>query len=168
MTHPGGVAKLRRRLHKHHALDQQPLRLMYASASRSPRSAAVVSLNRCGSLRYRKAQSSDAIRAAAAAGVARHRRKLPRLRRCRKSTRSRDLALCWHFIGAIQSNKTRDIARYFQWVQTLDRAEDRTAPVGSARLGCGAARRADSDQHRRTSRRRRVSPRMLWQNSRRC
>jgi PLP dependent protein len=27
----------------------------------------------------------------------------------------------WHFIGAIQSNKTRDIARHFDWVQTLDR-----------------------------------------------
>jgi PLP dependent protein len=28
----------------------------------------------------------------------------------------------WHFIGAIQANKTRDIARHFDWVQTLDRA----------------------------------------------
>ncbi len=27
----------------------------------------------------------------------------------------------WHFIGAVQSNKTRDIARNFQWVHTLDR-----------------------------------------------
>ncbi len=31
------------------------------------------------------------------------------------------LDLQWHFIGAIQSNKTRDIARYFQWVQSVDR-----------------------------------------------
>jgi pyridoxal phosphate enzyme (YggS family) len=29
--------------------------------------------------------------------------------------------LTWHFIGAIQSNKTRDIARRFQWVHTVDR-----------------------------------------------
>ena len=29
--------------------------------------------------------------------------------------------ITWHFIGAIQSNKTRDIARNFQWVHTLDR-----------------------------------------------
>src|SRR5262245_41887256 len=29
--------------------------------------------------------------------------------------------LTWHFIGAIQSNKTRDIASRFQWVQTVDR-----------------------------------------------
>ena len=27
----------------------------------------------------------------------------------------------WHFIGPIQSNKTRVIAEYFQWVETLDR-----------------------------------------------
>ncbi len=29
--------------------------------------------------------------------------------------------LVWHFIGAIQSNKTRDIARSFHWVHTLAR-----------------------------------------------
>lgn len=27
----------------------------------------------------------------------------------------------WHFIGPIQSNKTRTIAEHFQWVETLDR-----------------------------------------------
>jgi len=31
------------------------------------------------------------------------------------------LHLQWHFIGAIQSNKTRDIAGNFQWVQSVDR-----------------------------------------------
>ncbi|MDE0008246.1 MAG: YggS family pyridoxal phosphate-dependent enzyme [Gammaproteobacteria bacterium] len=30
--------------------------------------------------------------------------------------------ITWHFIGAIQSNKTRDIARHFHWVHTVDRA----------------------------------------------
>jgi pyridoxal phosphate enzyme (YggS family) len=29
----------------------------------------------------------------------------------------------WHFIGRIQANKTRDIARYFDWVHTVDRAK---------------------------------------------
>ena len=29
--------------------------------------------------------------------------------------------LCWHFIGAIQSNKTNDIAQHFDWVHTLER-----------------------------------------------
>lgn len=28
---------------------------------------------------------------------------------------------CWHFIGAIQSNKTRPIAQNFDWVHTVDR-----------------------------------------------
>ena len=33
-----------------------------------------------------------------------------------------DRGITWHFIGAIQSNKTRDIARHFDWVHTVDRA----------------------------------------------
>jgi len=32
-----------------------------------------------------------------------------------------DLKLEWHFIGPIQSNKTKDIAENFAWVQTIDR-----------------------------------------------
>ena len=32
-----------------------------------------------------------------------------------------DLALSWHFIGPIQSNKTRGIAEHFDWVQSVDR-----------------------------------------------
>lgn len=32
-----------------------------------------------------------------------------------------DLSLTWHFIGPIQSNKTRDIAANFAWVQSVDR-----------------------------------------------
>ena len=31
------------------------------------------------------------------------------------------LDITWHFIGRIQSNKTRDIAEMFQWVHTVDR-----------------------------------------------
>lgn len=33
----------------------------------------------------------------------------------------KSLALKWHYIGQIQSNKTREIAEEFQWVHTLDR-----------------------------------------------
>jgi pyridoxal phosphate enzyme (YggS family) len=33
-----------------------------------------------------------------------------------------DLPLRWHFIGGIQSNKTRDIAARFDWVHSVDRA----------------------------------------------
>lgn len=32
-----------------------------------------------------------------------------------------DLDLQWHFIGPIQSNKTRDIAAHFDWAQSIDR-----------------------------------------------
>lgn len=32
-----------------------------------------------------------------------------------------DLRLTWHYIGQLQSNKTRAVAEHFQWVHTLDR-----------------------------------------------
>jgi pyridoxal phosphate enzyme (YggS family) len=32
-----------------------------------------------------------------------------------------DLNMVWHFIGPIQSNKTRDIANAFDWVHSVDR-----------------------------------------------
>jgi len=38
-----------------------------------------------------------------------------------KQTELADLALTWHFIGRIQSNKTQDIARHFDWVHSVDR-----------------------------------------------
>lgn len=34
-----------------------------------------------------------------------------------------DLGLTWHFIGALQGNKTRAVAERFQWVHTVDRAK---------------------------------------------
>ena len=34
-----------------------------------------------------------------------------------------DLGLEWHFIGTVQSNKTRALAEHFQWVQSVDRAK---------------------------------------------
>jgi pyridoxal phosphate enzyme (YggS family) len=32
-----------------------------------------------------------------------------------------DLAIEWHFIGPVQSNKTKSIAEFFTWVQSVDR-----------------------------------------------
>lgn len=32
------------------------------------------------------------------------------------------LELCWHFIGPLQSNKTRTVAERFDWVHSVDRA----------------------------------------------
>lgn len=37
-----------------------------------------------------------------------------------KQTRLADLAITWHYIGSIQSNKTRKIAEHFDWVHTVD------------------------------------------------
>ena len=34
-----------------------------------------------------------------------------------------DLAIVWHFIGPIQTNKTRDIANAFDWVHSVDRSK---------------------------------------------
>lgn len=33
----------------------------------------------------------------------------------------RKTGITWHFIGPVQSNKTREIAEHFQWLQSLDR-----------------------------------------------
>jgi PLP dependent protein len=33
----------------------------------------------------------------------------------------RDLEIEWHFIGTIQSNKTRELAQHFSWVHSVDR-----------------------------------------------
>ncbi len=60
--------------------------------------------------------------------------------------------LIWHFIGTIQSNKTRDIAKHYDWVHTVDRAKiarrlceqrDQDAPLNvcvQINLGGGATR----------------------------
>ena len=32
-----------------------------------------------------------------------------------------DTDIEWHFIGPLQSNKTREVAQHFQWVQSVDR-----------------------------------------------
>ena len=50
-----------------------------------------------------------------------------------------NLGLIWHFIGPIQSNKCRDVARYFHWVHSVDRFKiaDRLSqlrPAGSQPL----------------------------------
>ena len=40
-----------------------------------------------------------------------------------KIDRLRALPIEWHFIGPLQSNKTREAAGHFHWVQTVDRAK---------------------------------------------
>lgn len=65
-----------------------------------------------------KKQPPDAIRAALAAGLQDFgenylQEALPKIAEIDRSAR-------WHFIGAIQSNKTRPIAENFAWVHTID------------------------------------------------
>lgn len=67
-----------------------------------------------------KTQPVDRIREAAAAGCtdigeSYLQEALPKIRALA------DLDLTWHFIGAIQSNKTRPIAEHFHWVHTVAR-----------------------------------------------
>ena len=31
------------------------------------------------------------------------------------------MAATWHYVGKIQSNKTKEVAKYFDWVHTVDR-----------------------------------------------
>lgn len=38
-----------------------------------------------------------------------------------KQSQLADLDLVWHFIGPVQSNKTRPIAEHFSWVHSVDR-----------------------------------------------
>jgi pyridoxal phosphate enzyme (YggS family) len=50
-----------------------------------------------------------------------------------------NLSLQWHLIGPLQSNKCRDVATHFDWLQSLDRPKlieplDRFRPQGAAPL----------------------------------
>lgn len=66
-----------------------------------------------------KGQPVDAIRAAHAAGQ-RHFGESRLDEALHKQQPLADLQLCWHFIGPIQSNKTRRIAAHFDWVHSVD------------------------------------------------
>ncbi len=67
-----------------------------------------------------KTQGSDAIRKLFSAGVTRFGENY--LQEAQdKQARLGDLPIEWHFIGPMQSNKTRAVARNFSWVHSLDR-----------------------------------------------
>lgn len=56
-----------------------------------------------------------------------------------KQEELRDLPLIWHFIGPIQSNKTKAIAEHFDWVHSVDRLKiaqrlSEQRPAGLPRL----------------------------------
>ena len=73
-----------------------------------------------------KTFGADAVAAAAAAGQRRFgenyvQEAIGKIRVLR--AQSLPGALEWHFIGPIQSNKTRDIAEHFDWVHSIDRVK---------------------------------------------
>lgn len=67
-----------------------------------------------------KAQSVAAIRAAHAAGQTQFGENYLQ-EALDKQAQLSDLAILWHFIGPIQSNKTQLIAQHFDWVHSVDR-----------------------------------------------
>jgi pyridoxal phosphate enzyme (YggS family) len=69
-----------------------------------------------------KTQPAEAVRAAAAAGLRDFGENYLQ-EALDKITALEDLELTWHFIGPIQSNKTRPIATHFDWVHSVDRGK---------------------------------------------
>jgi pyridoxal phosphate enzyme (YggS family) len=86
-----------------------------AAESRHGRPAGAVSL-----LAVSKTHPSQAIRAAAAAGQRLFGENYLQ-EALAKMAELADLDLEWHFIGPLQSNKTRPVAEHFAWVHSVDR-----------------------------------------------
>ncbi|AVO53700.1 YggS family pyridoxal phosphate-dependent enzyme [Ectopseudomonas mendocina] len=73
-----------------------------------------------GLLAVSKTKPADAIREAHAAGLSDFGENYLQ-EALGKQVELSDLPLIWHFIGPIQSNKTRPIAEHFDWVHSVDR-----------------------------------------------
>jgi PLP dependent protein len=67
-----------------------------------------------------KAKTAENVRQAATAGVTDFGENYLK-EALAKMDRLTDLSLRWHFIGSIQSNKTRAVAERFDWVHSVDR-----------------------------------------------
>ena len=87
-----------------------------------------------------KTRTAGAIRQAAAAGI-HHIGENYLTEALEKIHPLQDLDLCWHFIGPIQSNKTRAIAEHFDWVHSVDRLkiaqrlnDQRPAPLPALKI----------------------------------
>jgi PLP dependent protein len=83
-----------------------------AAAGRDPAAVTLVAVT--------KMQTAETVRAAATAGVTDFGESYLQ-EALAKMERLADLTLRWHFIGGIQSNKTRAIAERFDWVHSIDR-----------------------------------------------
>ena len=78
-----------------------------------------------------KAQPAEAIRALAAAGQRTFGENYVQEALAKRRSLA-DLPIEWHFIGPLQSNKCREVARHFDWLQSLDR-EKLIAPLARHR-----------------------------------
>ncbi len=68
----------------------------------------------------------------------------------------------WHFIGPIQSNKTRAIAEQFDWVQSIDRLKVAQRLSEQRPPDLAAVERAAAGEHQRRRDRRAASRRPTW------
>lgn len=83
-----------------------------AAAGRSAQSVTLLAVS--------KAQPAEMVRAAAACGVTDFGESYLQ-EALGKLAALRDLPLTWHFVGRLQSNKTRPVAESFAWVHAVDR-----------------------------------------------
>ena len=83
-----------------------------AAAGRDPAAITLVAVT--------KTQPAEVVRAAALLGVTDFGENYVR-EAAEKRPGLADLALNWHFIGALQANKTRTVAATFDWVHSIDR-----------------------------------------------
>lgn len=95
-------------------LVQSRIELAAQIAGRAPSGVTLIAVS--------KTQTSAACRAVAAAGITDFGENYLQEAVSKIDSLS-DLKLCWHFIGRLQSNKTRTIALYFDWVHGIDRFE---------------------------------------------
>ena len=93
---------------------QQRIRAAALAAGRAPESLTLIAVS--------KTQSADAVAAVAALGQRDFGENYLQ-EALDKQGALTTLPLCWHFIGALQSNKTRAVAEHFAWVHTVDRAK---------------------------------------------
>jgi PLP dependent protein len=82
------------------------------AAGRDPTSVTLIAVS--------KAQSAESIRSAATAGVTDFGENYLQ-EAIAKLDALAELRVRWHFIGALQSNKTRPVAQRFDWVHSIDR-----------------------------------------------
>ena len=97
-------------LHVNHVRSR--IRSAAIAAGRDPNSVTLVAVT--------KAKTAESVRLAATAGVTDFGENYLQEAEAKMDLLA-DLKLTWHFIGGIQSNKTRAIAERFDWVQSLDR-----------------------------------------------